>query len=147
MHPPRIILVPTDFSATADHALEYAAELARPLDATVHLVHAIGMPALGIPEIGMAYMSTVMERVTLEAQGELERRVATYRERIAMAPPRIEAGDARDMIDRVAKLIGADLIVMGSHGRRGLSRALLGSVAEAVVRTSPCPVLVARVPK
>jgi nucleotide-binding universal stress UspA family protein len=56
----------------------------------------------------------------------------------------LKTGDARDSIDQTAKEIGADLIVMGTHGRRGVSRALLGSVAETVVRTAPCPVLTIR---
>lgn len=56
----------------------------------------------------------------------------------------VRSGDARDVIDAVAAEIGADLIVMGTHGRRGLSRVFLGSVAETVVRTAPCSVLVAR---
>jgi universal stress protein A len=144
---PRTILVPTDFSNTADHALEYAATLAQPLDATLHLLHVIGTPVLGIPEVGMAYMSTVIEQLSVGAQAALESRIAAYRDRIALAPPRLETGDPREVIDRVAALISADLIVMGSHGRRGLSRALLGSVAETVVRTAPCPVLVARPPR
>ena len=147
MNLPRTILVPTDFSKTADHALEYAAMLAQPLDATVHLLHVIGTPVMGVPEIGMAYMSTIMERLTVEAQTGLDARISSYRDRVTLGPPRLETGDARDVIDQVAKLVSADLIVMGSHGRRGLSRALLGSVAESVVRTSPCPVLVARLPR
>lgn len=56
----------------------------------------------------------------------------------------VRSGDARDVIDAVAAELGADLIVMGTHGRRGLSRVFLGSVAETVVRTAPCSVLVAR---
>lgn len=147
MNLPRTILVPTDFSKAADHALEYAAVLAQPLDATVHLLHVIGAPVLGVPELGTAYMATMMERLTGTAQAELDARLAAYRGRIELGPPHIETGDARDMIDRVAERISADLIVMGSHGRRGLSRMLLGSVAEAVVRSSPCPVLVARPPR
>jgi nucleotide-binding universal stress UspA family protein len=56
----------------------------------------------------------------------------------------IKAGDPRDMINRTAQELGVDLIVMGTHGRRGLTRALLGSVAESVVRSAPCAVLTVR---
>jgi nucleotide-binding universal stress UspA family protein len=56
----------------------------------------------------------------------------------------LRTGDARDLIVRACEEVGADLIVMGTHGRRGVSRALLGSVAESVVRIAPCPVLTIR---
>ena len=56
----------------------------------------------------------------------------------------LRTGDPRDMILQTAKEIHADLIVIGTHGRRGISRFLLGSVAEAIVRSAPCPVLTVR---
>ncbi len=138
---PRTILVPTDFSEHADRALAYAVELAASLDATIHLVHAISITIVGLPEMGVAYGAMVMESATKAAQDELEARATRYRDRVALAPGRIEVGDAREVIDQVAKVIDADLIIMGTHGRRGLRRMILGSVAETVVRSAPCPVL------
>lgn len=58
----------------------------------------------------------------------------------------LRTGDARDIIVNTALEVGADLIIMGTHGRRGLRRALLGSVAESVLRHAPCPVLAIRRP-
>jgi nucleotide-binding universal stress UspA family protein len=141
---PRTILVATDFSEHAEAALEYAAQLAARLDATVHVVHAIGIPAMGISEMGVAYASATIESATKTAQDAIAAQVAKYRDRVSLAPTRLEVGDARDVIDRVAEQIGADLVVMGTHGRRGIRRMLLGSVAEAVVRSAPCPVLTIR---
>jgi nucleotide-binding universal stress UspA family protein len=86
----------------------------------------------------------MIDSITKEAQAALEERAARVRDRVTVAPVRLEVGDARDVIDRSAEQIGADLIVMGTHGRRGIRRALLGSVAESVVRTAPCPVLTMR---
>jgi nucleotide-binding universal stress UspA family protein len=140
----RTILVATDFSEQADHALEYAAELGRQLDATIHLVHSIIVPVLGVPEMGVAYGSMMIELQTKKAQNALDACAARYRDRVSLAPTRLEIGDAREVIDRVAVEIGADLIVMGTHGRRGVRRMLLGSVAESVVRSAPCPVLTVR---
>jgi universal stress protein A len=140
----RTILVANDFSEQADYALEYAAGLASQLDATLHLVHTITVPAMGVPEIGVAYSAMTIESMTKHAQAELDKRAAAYRDRVTLAPVRLEVGDARDVIDHVAEAIGADLIVMGTHGRRGIRRVLLGSVAESVVRTAPCPVLTIR---
>ena len=141
---PRMFLVATDFSEHAEGALAYAAELAAQLDGTLHLVHVVALPSISVPDIGYSYNSTMMESLTAEAQKELDRLVALYRDRVAMAPPRLEIGDPRDVIDRVAGAISADLIVMGTHGRRGIRRVLLGSVAESVARTAPCPVLTVR---
>lgn len=141
---PRTILVATDFSEHADVALEYAAELATRFDATIHLVHAITIAAMGVPEMGVAYGSMMIESMTKEGQAALDARAARYRDRVTLAPVRLEVGDARDVIDRAAEQIGADLIVMGTHGRRGIRRMLLGSVAESVVRSAPCPVLTIR---
>jgi nucleotide-binding universal stress UspA family protein len=141
---PRTILVATDFSEYADAALAYAAELAAQLDATIHLVHAITIPVMGITEMGLAYASLNIESVTKAAQNAMDARVMTYRDRVSLAPTRLEVGDARDVIDRVAEQIGADLVVIGTHGRRGVRRVLLGSVAESVVRSAPCPVLTVR---
>ena len=144
MAPPRTILVATDFSEHAEHALAYAVELAAQLDASVHLVHAITVPVMGVAEIGLAYASTQIEQSTKESLKLLGALAERFRGRVAFGPPRLEVGDARDVIDRVAEDIRADLIVMGTHGRRGISRALLGSIAESVVRTAPCPVLTVR---
>ena len=141
---PRTILVATDFSEHADHALEYAAQLAARFDATLHLVHAVSIAPMGVPEIGVAYSAMMVESITKDAQTALETRAARYRDRVTVAPVRLELGDARDIIDRVAEQIGADLIVIGTHGRRGIRRMLLGSVAESVVRSAPCPVLTIR---
>jgi nucleotide-binding universal stress UspA family protein len=141
---PRTIVVATDFSECADAALAYAAELGAQLDATLHLVHAITIPAMGVAEMGIAYASVNMESETKAAQASLDERVSRHRDRVSFAPTRLEVGDARDVIDKVAELIGADLVVMGTHGRRGVRRMLLGSIAESVVRSAPCPVLTIR---
>jgi nucleotide-binding universal stress UspA family protein len=141
---PRTILVPIDFSDEADLALAHAVDLAARLDAKLYLVHVITLPTLGLQEIGLAYAGARMDSIVTAAQTELDNRIERYRDRAAFAPARVEVGDAREIIDQVAQIIDADLIVMGTHGRRGVKRALLGSVTESVLRTSPCPVLAIR---
>jgi nucleotide-binding universal stress UspA family protein len=140
---PRTILVATDFSEQADLALAEAAELAARLDATLHLLHVVTIPATVAPEVAFIQPS-VMHSVTGAAQNALDERAGRYRDRVSVGPTRIDVGDARDVIDRVAEELGADLIVMGTHGRRGVRRFLLGSIAESVVRSAPCPVLTIR---
>ncbi len=138
---PRKILVPTDFSECADHALAYAVKLAVPLDATIYLVHAITVSLGSFPEIGVAQATWSIETSTKNAQESLDKRAAQYGARVPFASSIVDVGDARDVIDTAAATMGADLIVIGTHGRRGLRRILLGSVAESVVRSAPCPVL------
>jgi nucleotide-binding universal stress UspA family protein len=139
---PKTILVATDFSDSAEQALDYAVALAGKLGASIHVVHAIGVPSLGVPELGLAVTGTMMESMLKAASSELDKLAS--RRASANIATLIRTGDARDVIDQTAKEIGADLVVMGTHGRRGVSRALLGSVAETVVRTAPCPVLTIR---
>ncbi|HEY5949099.1 MAG TPA: universal stress protein [Kofleriaceae bacterium] len=141
---PKHILVPTDLSEGAEEALDYACELARQFGATVHLIHVIGIPTLGVPELGVALTSTVIDSMVRENQAALEQLADRKRDQATFGQILLRTGDARDLINQTAKEVHADLIVMGTHGRRGISRALLGSVTETVVRTAPCPVLTVR---
>jgi nucleotide-binding universal stress UspA family protein len=137
----KTILVPTDFTEYGDAAVAYAAGLAKQLDATLHLLHVVTFPVFGVPELGLAHANAVIQQSVVEAQTGLEEKATQLRDQVELAPVRVEVGDAREVIDRVAAQIGADMIVLGTHGRRGFSRFFLGSVAESVVRTAPCPVL------
>jgi nucleotide-binding universal stress UspA family protein len=141
---PKHILVPTDLSEGAEEALDYACELARQFGATVHLLHVIGIPTLGVPELGVALTSTVIDSMVRDNQIALDELVERKRHLATFGQALLRTGDARDLINQTAKELGVDLIVMGTHGRRGVSRALLGSVTETVVRTAPCPVLTVR---
>ncbi len=141
---PKNILVPTDLSEGAEHALNYACELARSLGATVHLLNVIGIPVLGVPELGVALTSSVIDSLIEENQAALDKLSQQSRYAGTIGQVLLRTGDARDVINQTAKELDADLIVMGTHGRRGVSRALLGSVTETVVRSAPCPVLTVR---
>jgi nucleotide-binding universal stress UspA family protein len=138
---PKNILVPTDLSEGAEEALDYACELAKTFGAKIHLLNVIGIPALGVPELGVALTSTVIDSLIRDNQAALDRLAAA---KSCEGQVLLRTGDARDVINQTAKELGCDLIVMGTHGRRGVSRALLGSVTETVVRTAPCPVLTVR---
>jgi len=141
MKMPRNILVPIDFSDTAEHALDYAVVLANKLDARVHLLNVIGVPALGVPELGVALTASVIDSVVRSNQEALDKLANARRHAVQIGEVMLRTGDARDVILKTADEVGADMIVMGTHGRRGVRRALLGSVAESVVRTASCPVL------
>ncbi len=141
---PKSILVPTDLSDGSEEALNYALELGASFGATVHLLNVIGIPALGVPELGVALTSSVIDSMVRDNQTALERLADRKRNMCQIGEVLLRTGDARDLICQTAKEVHADLIVMGTHGRRGVSRALLGSVTENVVRQAPCPVLTIR---
>lgn len=140
---PKHILVPTDLSEGAEQALDYACELARSLGAQIHLLNVIGIPALGVPELGVALTASMIDQMVVDNQTALDR-LAETRCTATLGNVMVRTGDARDVINQTAKDLAIDLIVMGTHGRRGISRALLGSVAETVVRSAPCAVLTVR---
>ena len=141
---PQNILVPTDLSEGAEEALDYACELAKKFGAKLHLVNVIGIPTLGVPELGVAITSTVIDSIIRDNQTALDKLAEQKRCKAQIGEVILRTGDARDVINQTAKELQCDLIVMGTHGRRGVSRALLGSVTETVVRTAPCPVLTVR---
>ena len=117
------IILATDFSPAAREAERLAGELVRQAGATLHLVHVL--PLLSSP-------------------GEAAQRLATVEGALGSGLQRVTAllfGSAARAIVAYAHERGADLIVVGTHGRTGVSRLLMGSVAEAVARLAPCPVL------
>jgi nucleotide-binding universal stress UspA family protein len=137
----RRIVVGTDFSPHADEAVRAAVAMGGP-DATVEVVHCWQTPILpaGMP---VGQVRGDLDRNIAEAG---ERSLASHRHigaRLTFTP--IEAGPAEGITTRATET-GADLIVVGSHGRRGVKHWLLGSVAETTIRHSTCAVLVARQP-
>jgi nucleotide-binding universal stress UspA family protein len=136
------ILVPTDFSDPSERALSMAVELARGLRARLTLLHVWTIPNVGYAEA----LAWPVEDMQKAAQKALE----VVRERTAKLHPEVETvvlegKDWMRIID-VARERKVDLIVMGTHGRRGLPRLILGSVTEKVVRLSPVPVLTVGMP-
>ena len=144
MNLPKRILVPVDFSEFSEQALDYAVALAGKLDATIHLIHAISIPAIGIPELGAAWSPTMIEDLMQAGKKAMAKLADDRRALATIGEAVVRLGDPRDLILRAVDELHADLVVMGTHGRRGIRRALLGSVAETVVRASPVPVLTVR---
>jgi nucleotide-binding universal stress UspA family protein len=139
----RHVLVAHDFSETSDAALDYGLGLAQKLGARVTVVHAYEIPSHGAPEV-LVLSTDWTEQFEAVARQELDKVIASVRKRGLDATPALRKGVAWREIDAAAAETKADLIVIGSEGRTGVGRALLGSVAEKVVRTAPCPVLVVR---
>jgi nucleotide-binding universal stress UspA family protein len=138
-----IILVPFDFSATAERALAWAAEFQRSTGAPpLHLLHAITSRPVATSDVFLQGLLPNAEEIA-----ELERTMtekARGFEVAAAASVWIRASNVGDIILDAAKHFGAELIVMGSHGRTGVRRLVLGSVAEHVLRHATCPVVTVR---
>jgi nucleotide-binding universal stress UspA family protein len=143
MTTPRNILVPIDLGDHAQEVLDYAAALAGKLDAKLHVRHAVSWPLIGA-EIPAVVTDQAMNDIVGLHRKHLEQLVASYAGKVAIASTEVQTGDPRTLIVETAAQLHADLIVMGTHGRRGVSRLLIGSVAEQVARTAPCPVLLVR---
>jgi nucleotide-binding universal stress UspA family protein len=143
----RQILVPVDFTETSDRALDYAVEVARKFDASITVLHAYQIPVYGFPEGAYITSADVASQLSTAAQGRLDAMVES--QKLAGVPmvSLLRDGVAWEEINTVAQENKADLIIIGTHGRRGLARALLGSVAENVIRTAKIPVLVIHGPR
>lgn len=138
---PKRILVPTDFSGHSTRALDYAVELAYKLDAKVHVLNVMGLQFAEYPIAITADMVDDLMEINRKTVADL---IAARAGKASFATPTFEVGDVRVAIEKAVRDLGADLIVMGTHGRTGLKRLVLGSVAEAVARSVACPVLLVR---
>jgi universal stress protein A len=139
------ILLPTDFSTQSANATEYACELAAKYDAELHLLHTLETHAASMPtfEMGLA-LPTYAKESRAAAQkslaGVLDPQWSAGRKLIQT----VVEGSPKTEIVRYARTHNIDLIILSTHGRTGLPHVLMGSVAENVVRTAPCPVLTIR---
>jgi nucleotide-binding universal stress UspA family protein len=138
------ILVPTDFSEYANQALDYAMELAQKLQARLTLLHIIDTTPLGMVEGASMLPPSYWQELETGIEQSMEESLKRLDDEGLQGETVIVHGVPFQAILDTAKDKDADLIVMGTHGRTGLIHALMGSVAEKVVRLAPCPVLVTR---
>lgn len=142
MFQPEVILHPTDYLECSVQAFRIAADLARQHQASLlvlHVAETLGSENVTYGEVGSQ----------VEPAGYRRRLEEDLRRSVPVVPGvaveyLVTAGDPAEEIERVARERACDLIVMGTHGRTGLNRLLMGSVAEHVIRRAPCPVLTTR---
>jgi len=141
----RQILVAVDFSDVSANAFRAAAELARKLNAKLKVVHAVPMQAASLPmEGGAVYIEDLQAKQVEEARERLSGFVRQHSVGGAGVEQCVRSGDPTTEINRAAEELQADMIVVGTHGRSGLSHLLMGSVAESVLREALVPVLCVR---
>lgn len=142
------ILFPTDFSEGSAYALEYAVDLTKRYGAKLYLLHVIYEMAKGegwyVPHISMDELYKDIEK---GAEKELSRFGNEEVRGLKNLERKVVRGIPHNEITKFAKKNEIDLIVIGSHGRKGMDRILFGSTAASVARFAPCPVLTVRIPK
>jgi len=136
------ILVPTDFSLDAEHAVRIASALSHSYSAPVTILHVYDPVAFPLPDGYVMYTSRQLARIWAELDSRLAQAERDARSAGAVkTETRLRQGITASEIVSFARAEGFDLIVMGTHGRTGVGRVLLGSVAARVVQTAHCPVL------
>ncbi len=134
------ILVPVDFSPASLAGLQYAIELGKPFDAVVTILFVVE------PLYSAGDMGLLLEEGQRRGREELDRLEQRLKKRGVECRAMVQIGTPYQVIADAAVRQKADLIVMATHGRTGLSHLVMGSVAERVVRTARCPVLTVRPP-
>jgi universal stress protein A len=142
----RKVMMASDFSSASRAAFSRAVELAKANRATLLVMHAVALPP---PTLGGEYLPPqAWDRIEAASRAAAQRQVAGLLARARRAGVRaagvIMAGSPYEVIARAARAKRADVLVLGTHGRTGLSRFFLGSVAARVLATAPCPVLTVR---
>jgi nucleotide-binding universal stress UspA family protein len=136
------ILVPTDFSESARHALLYGTSFAREYEGELILLHVVENLTVGYAsDLFPVPMAEVFDEISGYAKAELGKLGAEVREKGIRVREMVVQGKPSAEIVRVAREETADMIVLGTHGKGMLDKALFGSTAERVIRRAPCPVL------
>ncbi len=139
------ILATTDLSSESMSAVQYAAHLAQAQNArltVLHVAHSLSLAyAEFVPPVSMADIDLAIEK---SAREELEKWVRSHLKKVPRVDAVVRRGVTHEVIADVAEEIGASVVVVATHGRKGVGRMVLGSVAEQVIRHAPCPVLVVK---
>ena len=133
------ILVPTDFSEPSQEAVRLSMDLAETMGSSLTLVHAHYVPTYVY--YGVVIVDELTEALERGTRARLDENLAEVKKRIPRAQAILRIGPPGSEILSAIEIVGPDLVVMGTHGRHGVGRAFLGSVAESIVRMAPASVL------
>ena len=134
------IIVPIDFLEHTDQIIEYAVYIAKKFDSKLHIIHVVEPPP---SYVGYEYPSlgSFDEEMTELAEKMMQELIDKNQNTLAGCEQKIIKGDIIDSIIQYTEEANGDLIIIGTHGRKGLSKMWLGSVAERVIKRAPCPAL------
>jgi nucleotide-binding universal stress UspA family protein len=136
------ILVPTDFSENAQHALDYAVDLAKRCSAKLHLLHTPVVPTYLLMDLSYSPGPEAVTRILNDSQDSLDAQAKVIADAGVEHFTAIREGTVHEVIRDYAKEHDVDLVVLGTHGRTGVSKLMYGSVTERVVKTVHTPILV-----
>lgn len=139
----KVIVVPIDFSAESKKALNYASKLAAGFGAVLRAIHVVETAPF-LNDLPNVVLTRSEDEMAKEALVKLQAIAQDEIDELIPVQPEVRIGKPYREIVGAAKVLGADLIVIATHGYTGLKHALLGSTAERVVQYAPCPVLVVR---
>ena len=136
------ILVPTDFSDNAQHAVDYAVDLAKRCSAKLHLLHTPVVPTYLLMDLSYSPGPEAVTRILNDSQEALDAQAKTIADAGVELFTAIREGTVHEVIRDYAKEHDVDLVVVGTHGRTGVSKLMYGSVTERVIKTVHTPILV-----
>ena len=136
------ILVPTDFSENAGHALSYAVEMAKRCSAKIHLLHTPVIPTYLLMDLSYSPGPEAVTRILNESQSALDEQAKVLADAGVEHFTAIREGTVHEVIRDYAKEHDVDLVVVGTHGRTGVSKLMYGSVTERVIKTVHTPIIV-----
>ncbi len=142
----RSLLCAVDFSKPSEHALRHAIALAEALGAELHVVHVYTVPVYALPDGALVAGPQWTARIMSDAEQQMKALLERVETGSVKVTPHVLEGVPHEEIPALARKLGVDLLVAGTHGRTGLAHLLLGSVAERIVRTADRPVLTVRPP-
>lgn len=135
------IIVPVDFLTNVDKLVDYGASMAEKLSAVIHFIHVVTFP-VGDAMIGAPFALEYEEKMFTDAQARMSNLLEDNSKRCPGCTGEVVKGDPVDKIVEIAEMKDSDLIIISTHGARGLEKILLGSVAERVLKRAHCPVLI-----
>ena len=144
MNPIRTLLLAIDFSESSSAVVDVALELAKRFSATIHIVHAFDLPIPLVTPYEVAIPEAYLDQTRKAAAQKLAAVVGQVTAQDVRVESHLAESPAASAIARTAEEVGADLVVMGTHGHTGIKHLVLGSVAERTMRLAPCSVLVVK---
>jgi len=136
------ILFPVDFTFSTDKILPYVREMAQTFDAKLYIIHVVrSAEEFAGFDMGAAWYSSLERDLMKGAEKSMKRLAAEKLDDLGEVDTHIAVGDVVDEIINYVKKQGIDMIIIGTHGRKGLEKVMFGSVAEGVIKEAPCPVL------
>ena len=135
------IIVPVDFLKNADKLVDYSIKMAEKLSVALHFIHVVSSPA-GDAMIGAPFAAEYEGKMLADAQERMANLLKDNNERCPNCTGEVVLGEPVEKIIAIAKAKDCDLIIISTHGAKGLEKILLGSVAERVLKRAHCPVLI-----